>query len=429
MSEPIATSGSPYNTQIPQLSENADIQTALRYYHYGVDTNETTLGALNPNSMAGHLYALETSKIGKTPSVIPDSANLNDYDETGYYHQANSDWANNGTGYPRINSLSYSGMLKVVAIGGAIYQQYHMSGAPTANTVIFYRAKLASASWPASWTQYVSTSDLNTSLANYYTKTESNSRHLVLGESTTKSDISSSPTAGDLLMFNGTKWVNTRKGYALEDTIIVTGITQVPPVVNPTYTFAKADYPWLRAIKIKAVGGGGAGATATSDLSVAGGGAGAYVEKFITDISALPAEVEYAVGYGGVSYDPVNAIALETVLDGGDSYFGTYAKALGGATPTINNRVGGNGGARGSSIGDLKVDGGDGGSGYGGNNGISGHGGASFFGGGAKARANGEGNGYASNVYGAGGSGAVRNNGTKAGGNGAPGVVIIELYA
>lgn len=429
MSEPIAAPGSPYNTEIPELSENADIQTALRYYHYGENTNDITEEELNPNSMAGHLKALESSKVGKTPSTITDAANLNEYTETGYYHQANSTWANNGTGYPRINSISYAGMLKVVAIGDAVYQEYHMSGAPSSNTVIFYRAKLAGASWPASWTQYVSLPELNTSLQNYYTKTESNLRHLVLGESTSKSDISSTPTTGDILIFNGTKWVNGIKGYSYVDRISLTGSTSAlqPPTYLVEGEFNKADYPWLRAIKVIAVGGGGGGASGTSDGAYGGGGAGAYVEHWITDIASLDSSIFYAAGNSGWSWDSVNSTVYTPVVDGVPSYFGEIVFAAGGKTNTLNNLNGANGGAAADSSGDFKVDGGDGGVGEGGVN-QSGYGGASFFGGGARGRT-GEGNGNISNVFGAGGSGSVRNNGTKFGGRGAPGLIILELYA
>lgn len=49
-----------YNTQIPALSEDANIQEALRLYHYGVGTGlPLTNAQIQPNSLAGHLKALK----------------------------------------------------------------------------------------------------------------------------------------------------------------------------------------------------------------------------------------------------------------------------------------------------------------------------------------------------------------------------------
>jgi hypothetical protein len=61
-------------------------------------------------------------------------------------------------------------------------------------------------------------------------------------------------------------------------------------------TFTKADYPWLRAIRVKCQGGGGGGgrAVATSSSTVSagdGGGGGGYAESFITNIASLDASV------------------------------------------------------------------------------------------------------------------------------------------
>jgi hypothetical protein len=50
-----------YNTQIPALSEDANIQEALRLYHYGVGTGlPTTNAQIQANSMAGHLKSMRT---------------------------------------------------------------------------------------------------------------------------------------------------------------------------------------------------------------------------------------------------------------------------------------------------------------------------------------------------------------------------------
>lgn len=47
-----------FNTNIPLLSEDADIQEALRVYHYGSTTIPSTNASISANSLAGHLKAL-----------------------------------------------------------------------------------------------------------------------------------------------------------------------------------------------------------------------------------------------------------------------------------------------------------------------------------------------------------------------------------
>jgi hypothetical protein len=73
-----------------------------------------------------------------------------------------------------------------------------------------------------------------------------------------------------------------------------------------TYTFNKADYPWLRAIKVclQGAGGGGGGARATTGSQQSygdGGGGGAYGEVFITDIGAMTSSSTITVGAAGAA--------------------------------------------------------------------------------------------------------------------------------
>ena len=56
MSESI---GNIYTTKIPSLDEAADIQVALKLYHYGQETEPETLEDVPANSVAGHLNALQ----------------------------------------------------------------------------------------------------------------------------------------------------------------------------------------------------------------------------------------------------------------------------------------------------------------------------------------------------------------------------------
>lgn len=127
--------GNNYNTKIPTLLENADIQTAFTLYHYGQDTEPATEAELLPESISGYLYDLKLTKVAKAPTAIiesteldPNSNNLNYKLETGYYTIANSAIAANTVQIPQLNNIKYPGMLEVVADtqGGVIYQTYHM---------------------------------------------------------------------------------------------------------------------------------------------------------------------------------------------------------------------------------------------------------------------------------------------------------------
>jgi hypothetical protein len=120
MTENIGGPSAPYNTQIPSISDDADIQTAFRLYHYG--SNTSTPGTLPNNSIAGHLLNLENTKIDVVPESIPISANLNDFTTTGFYTQTSTP---TGSNYP----ANFAGLLTVVNEGGVVFQQYQVIGA------------------------------------------------------------------------------------------------------------------------------------------------------------------------------------------------------------------------------------------------------------------------------------------------------------
>ena len=153
MPENIGSIDAPYNTRIPRIDENADIQTALRLYHYGDNTNNP--GSIIEDSIAGHLEALENSKLSLAAGTIPASANLDNYVETGFYNQDSTTNAGTGTNYPPYPDAEgtnrfYAGLLKVVNDGGIVYQEYHLYGDTgyIVNTV-FWRIKYA-----GNWTNW-----------------------------------------------------------------------------------------------------------------------------------------------------------------------------------------------------------------------------------------------------------------------------------
>ena len=216
-------------------------------------------------------------------------------------------------------------------------------------------------------------------------------------------------------------------------------------VIGADTTFAKADYPWLRTLRVHAVagggGGGGAGATSGGEISGgAGGGGGAYAMSDL-DIDELGTSETVTIGAGGGG-----GVGDAAGAAGADTSFGALVVADGGAggarqaaTSTIPNHVGGavGGLGTGTSVGDVAVRGG-----YSGhfqalvvNRIQGGHGGAAAgpFGAGAPTTNTVVNSSAGTNgvAYGAGGSGAANgaNQSAVNGGDGGDGGMVIELYA
>jgi len=202
--------------------------------------------------------------------------------------------------------------------------------------------------------------------------------------------------------------------------------------------------PWLRAIRVRLVGGGGGGGgcatTSASQVAFGGtGGCGGYAESFITDISGLSASVTVTVGSGGTGGSAganaggtggATSFGSAVAANGGLAVFGGFGAA---ATPphfvpgsngnfgTAGQVILSGGAGRfsiGTSVNEILI-GGSGSSGIGGNTG-----GRTLFQ---------TGNAGATGAnYGGGGTGGANclSQGTaRAGGAGAPGIVIVELYA
>jgi hypothetical protein len=232
------------------------------------------------------------------------------------------------------------------------------------------------------------------------------------------------PAAGEKLVYDGTNWVNL-EGYVYVDTVYFTS----------SGTFTKADYPWLRAIRVKCqgAGGGGAGVLSNPGQQAIGrsGGGGGYAESFITDIASLDASVTVTRGAGGAggTSAPTDGSA------GGTSSFGALVSASGGGagvfslSNTLSVLAGVQGGA--TNTGDLTIDGGPSGSGIviSGSLGLTGFGGDSVLGAGGGGRQTSADGDPGKNYGGGGSAGADRDDTGRPGGAGANGIVIVELYA
>jgi hypothetical protein len=233
----------------------------------------------------------------------------------------------------------------------------------------------------------------------------------------------------DLLQTNnGSAWVTTGNAgvnaYNFVQTLYFTS----------SGTFTKATYPWLRAIKVKVQGaGGGGGGTSNGTSSAGGGGAGGgYGEAFITDISGLDSSITVTRGAGGAGASN----RLVAASDGGASSFGSLVVGEGGIRAGSAGSAGEQVSASGSLL-QLAIASSGGGAGFFVGRSPGGTGGSSFLGGGARgsfARDGASRNnvGASGSLYGGGGGGATADSiegADLAGGAGANGIVIVELYA
>lgn len=203
-----------------------------------------------------------------------------------------------------------------------------------------------------------------------------------------------------------------------------------------------ADDTWTRPSPIGTYrvivigGGGGGGGHATTgageNASGSGGGGGGTAIKLFQG-SDLDATESIVVGNGGngttsaLSGDGEASLFASTEVysvEGGGGLGGARGNATSGSTRT-------SGGIGGDAFGgDQNIQGGDGGNGgtIGGAYVPIGDGGASYMAGGTSAAING--GGIPGTGYGGGGSGATSGQSTsaRAGGDGAPGIVIVESY-
>ena len=169
MPENIGASGTDYNTKIPRIDENADVQTALRLYHYGSDTNNPD--PIVSDSIVGHFISLDNSKISKAPENLTTGDDLDDSLTSGYFVQTSTTNARTGAHYPEAkdpsgNDRFYAGLLKVVNDGGTVFQEYHMIG-DTGYILnkVYWRVRYAS-SW-SSWQELVTPNDVETAVSTH----------------------------------------------------------------------------------------------------------------------------------------------------------------------------------------------------------------------------------------------------------------------
>lgn len=174
MPQNIGANNAAFNTLIPQIDENADIQTAFRLYHYG--QGSSGLGDLNENSIAGFLQKLTDEKINVDPTIIPLNANLNNYTSSGFYLQDSNTKAQSGTNYPLVPAVigqPYAGFLRVINDGNATYQEYQVGGIPNGKT--YWRSFFGNLGW-STWRTFSEEGHVHDD--RYFTKNQSDDRYL-----------------------------------------------------------------------------------------------------------------------------------------------------------------------------------------------------------------------------------------------------------
>lgn len=111
--------GSVYPTKIPEYADDADIQEALRLYHYGSVVPPANEGVVEPNSVAGHLKA-----VNDKVTVLQNLGVGSDYSSTEPVDPAN--------GFIWVNSNSNANIVANTSV--ALYQD-NAPTAPTTNLV------------------------------------------------------------------------------------------------------------------------------------------------------------------------------------------------------------------------------------------------------------------------------------------------------
>lgn len=252
-------------------------------------------------------------------------------------------------------------------------------------------------------------------------------------DSTFSTEIGGYPKGAIVLGVDGNIWLNTADNNTSNpDAGGASGWVSVWAGKPATKTVMTSSGTWTRPegcvrIRIRLQGGGGGGSSGTSvdGATGRGGGGGAYVEAVI---SSPPSSASVIVGAAGAGAVPGSALQA---TDGGATTFTGGYSAGGGVAPVTMSALASGASSPGglAAGGDVNVHG------YASSGSIgstsvplSGKGADAYFGSGGQAIVS-AGAGDNAIGYGAGGGGSVRGGGVNYnGGNGAPGVAIIEEF-
>ena len=252
-------------------------------------------------------------------------------------------------------------------------------------------------------------------------------------DSTFSTAIGGYPKGATVLGTSGNIWLNTADNNVTNpDAGGSAGWVPVLAGKAATKTVMTSSGTWTRPagcvrIRIRLQGGGAGGASGTSvDGAVGrGGGGGAYLEA---TISSPPASASVVIGAAGAGSVPGSG--LQATDGGATTFAGTYT-AGGGVAPLTASTISAGASSPGgiASGGDINVHGYASFACMGSTSvGFTGRGGDSVFGSGGQSFVTAQ-NGDNAIGYGAGGGGSFRGGGVNYnGGNGAPGIAIIEEF-
>jgi len=177
---PETIGGSVFPIKIPLYSDNADIQAAIKYYHYGSSTVPLTESAIDEVSIAGYLKALDTRLDAIATSeiiILSSSENLDNKLATGKYLQDSNTDAESGTNYPLYLTKRWAGTLTVAFYDNTVFQFYEgqagTNGAIISQGFIAWRSKASGGTW-STW--IFAADSLHIHDDRYYTESEIDSK-------------------------------------------------------------------------------------------------------------------------------------------------------------------------------------------------------------------------------------------------------------
>lgn len=181
--------GKDFKTQIPTLSDDANIQEAFRLYHYGIPTEPDEGTPIAALSIESHLKTLDQNitnlSAGQAAVTVLDAENLDGVVTSGTYHKPTT--PSTGLNYPAL----VPGLLIVNSTAsGSIYQTYQTFGGSAGTNNRYWRGRSATVSDWSSWK--LPSVVGHTHDDRYYTETEIDAR------------VSNSMTPNSVVVADGT---------------------------------------------------------------------------------------------------------------------------------------------------------------------------------------------------------------------------------